>query len=222
MRILFKFPTRERPEKMLAHIANIKKYCISDDYLILLAIDEDDSDCNNPVVLKKIPSDVVVDIQESKNKIDAYNRGIDKILEWDILVVTSDDMEWTMRGFDNEIRADIKSAFPDLDGLLHYSDGNQKSNVCTLPIMTRKYYDRFKYVYHPSYTSLWCDNEQTDVAKQLGKYKYMGDHKIIFRHYHPAWGFGRMDELYKRNESRVNWNKDEKNYISRKEKNFDL
>jgi hypothetical protein len=53
-----------------------------------------------------------------------------------------------------------------------------------------------------------------DVAKQLGRYKYMS--KILFRHLHPAWNLSKDDDLYKRNESKDYWKLDELNYLKRK------
>ena len=62
--------------------------------------------------------------------------------------------------------------------------------------------------------------EATDVAKQLGKYKYMGDDKILFRHLHPSFGLAPTDEQYKRTVSPVFWAHDERVYNERKLNNF--
>ena len=85
--------------------------------------------------------------------------------------------------------------------------------------MGRKYYDRFGYIYHPSYKSFWCDNEYTEVAARLSKITFMDN--VIINHKHPAWYKDvKMDALYNRNY--LNWNHDIDNYHNRKSLNFSL
>jgi hypothetical protein len=81
--------------------------------------------------------------------------------------------------------------YPDTDGVLWFNDGYQGNRLNTLCILGKKYYDRFNYIYHPDYISVWCDNEFMDVANLLGKQIYFDD--IIIRHEHPDWGFGSRD-----------------------------
>jgi hypothetical protein len=87
-----------------------------------------------------------------------------------------------------------------------------------MSIMGRKYYERFGYIYHPSYQSLWCDNEAMEVAQMLGKYWYMGIQ--LFDHLHPAYNLAPWDEQYTRQQGL--WGVDEANYIERKRHNFYL
>jgi hypothetical protein len=87
-----------------------------------------------------------------------------------------------------------------------------------MSIMGRTYYERFGYVYHPAYTSLWCDNEAQDVAMQLGCYKYVP--KQIFTHKHPAWTGERADEQLI--QTQRYYQADMRIYNERKDKNFDL
>jgi hypothetical protein len=64
-------------------------------------------------------------------------------------------------------------------------DVYKRQDFNTLCILGKKYYDRFGYIYHPSYKSFWCDNEFTDVANELGKQTFID--KVIIRHVHPDW-----------------------------------
>jgi hypothetical protein len=191
-------------------------------FTILASLDEDDSSMNNEDVISKMKAydRLVYFFGQSKSKIDAVNRDVEKIKDWDLLINTSDDMLFVENGFDDIIKRDFKSNFENLDGFIHYNDGNQKANVCTMSIMGRSYYERFNYIYYPEYKSLWADCEATNVAKLLGKYKYMGDDKILFRHYHPAWGLAKWDEQYKKTEAPEMWAYDEKIYNERATKNF--
>ena len=227
-RILFKYTTRSRRSNFLRGIDSIvENLANKEDYHILISVDYDDKsmfplpvlNCNHTYVLG-----------ESTGKINAINRDLNEFdYDWDILINMSDDMTFIEKGFDEVIReafmindANETAYGINLDQYIHFNDGNQKANVCTMHIVGRDYYNRFMYIYHPDYISLWCDVENDMVAKQLGCYKYMGDNKVIFRHLHPAWGFGVHDEQYKKTESREMWEKDEQTFNKHKLNNFGL
>jgi hypothetical protein len=159
-------------------------------------------------------------VGNSKNKISAINRDLNEFdYDFDILICMSDDMIFTKKGFDDIIRAEF---YKDLNQYLHFNDGNQKSNVCTMHIVGRDYYNRFKYIYHPDYISLWSDVENDIVAKQLGCYKYMGDDLQLFKHLHPAWGLAPQDALSIKTEDRALWVSDEITFNKRKKINFGI
>jgi len=221
--ILFKFASRSRPEKFFKAIDNIINM-IDDkvNYTVLCTFDKDDvtmNESNICDIAKNYPINIKSVYGNSANKIHAINRDMHLITDWDILINMSDDMMFLEKGFDNLIREDFAGNF---DQFLHYNDGNQKANVSTMTIMGRQYYDRFNYIYHPAYISVWCDVEQTDVAVMLGKYKYMGDDKKIFIHNHPAWGLTSWDAQYRASENLDVWGKDLMTIIERKEKNYGL
>jgi hypothetical protein len=89
-----------------------------------------------------------------------------------------------VKGYDNIIRNNMKTHYPDTDGVLWFNDGYQGQNLNTLCILGRKYYQRFGYIYCPEYKSLWCDNEFMDQANLLGRQIYF--HETIIKHEHPA------------------------------------
>ena len=218
MRILFKYTTRSRRSNFLRGYDSIlNNIANKEDYHILISVDGDDQSMSPLPVLDGNHTFVV---GRSKNKIDAINRDINEFdYDWDILINMSDDMIFTKKGFDDIIRAEF---YNDFNQYIHYNDGNQKCNVCTMHIVGRNYYDRFKYIYHPDYISLWCDVENDIVAKQLGCYKYMGDNLKLFRHLHPAWGLAPQDALSIKTEDRSLWVADEITFNKRKIKNFGL
>ena len=218
MRILFKYTTRSRRSNFLRGYDSIlNKIANREDYHILISVDKDDQSMFPLPVLDGNHTFVV---GNSKNKIDAINRDLNEFdYDWDILINMSDDMIFTKKGFDDIIRAEF---YNDFNQYLHFNDGNQKCNVCTMHIVGRNYYDRFKYIYHPDYISLWCDVENDIVAKQLGCYKYMGDNIKLFRHLHPAWGLAPQDALSIKTEDRALWVADEITFNKRKIKNFGL
>ena len=218
MKILFKYTTRSRRSNFLRGYDSIlDKIANREDYHILISVDKDDHSMSPLPVLDGNYTFVV---GNSKNKIDAINRDLNEFdYDWDILINMSDDMIFSKKGFDDIIRAEF---YKDFNQYLHFNDGNQKSNVCTMHIVGRNYYDRFKYIYHPDYISLWCDVENDIVAKQLGCYKYMGDNLKLFKHLHPAWGLAPQDALSIKTEDRALWVADEITFNKRKIKNFGL
>ena len=195
-RILYKYTSRSRPEKFYRGLSSIFNNSDSLNFSVLVSLDTDDPtlDEYTKLITEFPKNQLTVVYGTSKNKIDAINRDLNEYSGlWDILVNMSDDMVFIEYGFDTLIR----NAFGnDLDQFIHFSDGSQCSNLCTMTIEGRKYYQRFNYIYHPSYISLWCDVEAQEVAKSLSKYTYMGDDVLILNHLHPANGLGESDSQY--------------------------
>jgi len=196
-KLLIKFASRSRYAKMLKCLDNIIEMAVGD-FHILLSLDADDTTIDKVELSDIINShgNMTVVYGSSKSKVHAINRDINLIsYDWDVLFNMSDDMVITQYGFDKL----ILDEFNDFDGLLHLPDGFANDKLVTLSIMSRNYYKRFGYIYHPAYFSLWCDNEQTDVAKLLNQYKYVD--KRFFYHDHPNnTGVG-LDLQYKHTES---------------------
>lgn len=92
--------------------------------------------------------------------------------------------------------------------------------LITYPIMHVDYYRKFNYIYSPEYTSVFCDEEQQSVAKQLRQYKYVD--KQIFEHQHYRHGFGQPDELMLHNDSEKMYLSDKAVYHKRLTENFGL
>jgi hypothetical protein len=223
MKILYKFASRSRPDNFFRALDNIYINSRNKNFNILASLDLDDGRMNNESVIAKMNNydKLIYHFDHSKNKIDAINRDMNLNIcpSFDVLINMSDDMLFVQDGYDDELKKDFAG---DYDLFLHYNDGSQKDNVCTMSIMGVDYYNRFKYIYHPSYESLWCDCEATDVAKELGRYKYMGHDKILFRHLHPSFGLARYDEQYRKTEAHDVRSRDEMNYINRKDKKFPI
>ncbi len=226
-KILFKFASRSRPQKffsaldnLLSNIADLNNFCI------LISLDLDDVTMVNAETIKKItqyvqkyPDKIIVKFGHSKNKIDAINRDVNEIKEkfdFDILVNFSDDMEFIQHSFDNIIRDKFFCHYPDTDGNIYFNDGFVGDRISTMSIIGRKYYDKFNYIYHPSYYSLWCDNEYTELAKINHKILYFQER--IFNHNHPANVGGFIDEQLIKTESYSEI--DRQNYEKRLKNNF--
>lgn len=215
MRILVKYPTRSRPEQFLK---TLKEYITraSDNFLIqyLISYDDDDTTMTKEVIgsAKSFHPNVVVYSGKGVSKIEACNRDIEKANDWDIILLISDDMHVKINGWDSRIKEDFKGH----DGCVWYWDKAQKS-ICTLSCMHRSYYNKFNYLYHPSYFSFFCDNEFTEVAQAASKMKFIAIPMI--QHVHPGWdSMVPTDKLYDQNNKY--WDIDLKNYENRKANGF--
>jgi hypothetical protein len=224
--ILVKYASRSRPSRFKEGLESIYTLACDPAHVhVHCVLDEDD-----PFVeqyKETIPSDnrhLSVHFGISQSKVDAINRPFAVswwkkgavMPYWDILVNFSDDMKFTVYGWDHLVREGVRCNGPDV--FLHYPDSTAKNMLPTMSIMDRTYYERDNYIYHPSYKSLWCDNEAMDVAKMRGRYHYMGIQ--IYDHFHPAYGHVPWDAQYERQQKF--WDEDEKNYYDRKKQNFYL
>jgi len=226
-KILFKYASRSRNQKffegldnILVNLGDLNNFCI------LCSLDVDDSEMNNIETIKRLaeyvkkyPSKIVIKFGLSKNKIDAINRDVNDFkqrFDFDILINFSDDMRFLVHSFDNNIRQKFLQHFPNLDGNLHFNDGFSADAISTLSIIGRKYYERYNFIYHPSYYSLWCDNEYTLVAKRQNKIIYFNEK--IFIHNHPANIGGIIDAQLIKTESYSE--KDRQNFEKRLANNF--
>lgn len=220
-KILFKYPSRGRPGRFFNSLNSI--YNNLDDphnFLVSCTLDLDDPSMNNDEVIDKINTYKNISIAWGKSisKIDAINRDMPNY-NWDILICMSDDMQFNIYGFDTMVRVDILAHFPDMDGLLHYPDQDAKEALATMYIAGKKWWEfRGKNIYHPSYKSLWADNEEQLVAQMMRKYKYCGYQINV--HNNPAYGHLERDEMF--DEQQGYWSEDEKNFYDRKERHFDL
>ena len=220
MKILIKFPTRSRPEKFFEVLDKYVELLEEPENVsFLVSCDLDDASMFNPEVIERLHGykNLVVRFGVNKNKVEAINADMEG-RDFDILLLASDDMIPQEHGYDTIIRQNFKKFFPDTDGVLWFNDGYQENRLNTLCVLGKKYYDRFGYIYHPSYISLWCDTEFTEVSKMLNKVKYIAH--VIIKHQHPVWLGQEWDDLQKKNDSFNN--RDMQNFAKRKENNFEI
>lgn len=228
MKILVKFPSRSRPKKFLSTLSKYIDLSTRNDIHYLITIDSDDVTMNNGDILQTLnQKNVTYFIGHSSSKVHAINRDISKIKEqWDILVLASDDMICQCPAWDEILRKEMQQHFPDTDGVLYHWDGDEATarhdngkGLNTMCILGRKYYDRFGYIYHPTYKSLWCDNEFGDVSRILGKeYK---SNTVLFKHEHFSNSpHVKLDALMVKTQSY--FSEDKKNYMQRKGINFGI
>jgi len=220
MRLLIKYPTRQRPGQFAktieAYSANLSD---PSNTRIMVTVDRNDRTMEQRILhvpLSRSSCIYEVNINDGIGKIAAINSGMDKSGDWDIVLLASDDMIPQVFGYDDIIRTAMRDHYPDTDGALWINDGRQDA-ICTIVCMGRKYAERFGLkLYHPSYKSLWCDNEWTDIAVALGKITKL---PCIIRNESPDWGGNqKKDRLYLKNNSYFRL--DQRNYERRKAQGF--
>ena len=219
MHILVKFPSRGRPEKLkTAFLKYVEMATNPSKISFLISLDEDDQTLTKTmqIVLKKLFPRVTITVGPPCGKIGAVNRDMDNAGDYDILLLASDDMIPVVHGYDEQIRTNMQKHYPDTDGVLFFNDGYRGNNLNTLCILGKKYYERFGYIYHPSYKSEYCDNEFMEVAASLGKQTYFPE--VIIKHEHPLWTQNTKDKTYQENDKYVNQDRD--NYLQRKMNGF--
>lgn len=194
MRILVQFPTYGRAEKFLRVLAQYVELA-SVDNKISFNINCDVSDLSmtseyvgrrieylfRTTILNNKQLDYSLFFDTNTEKISAINSHIPKD-GWDVVVCASDDMVPKVDNWDVEITDAMMEHFPNLDGCVHFNDGNTNGDLITFSILGKKLYEEFGYIYHPDYKSLYCDNEFTDEVRRMGCEQYID--KVIVSHEH--------------------------------------
>lgn len=220
MKIKCQFPTRGRRKQCFEILRLYRSLAEDPDNMFFhISCNTGDTEMDSDSIRRKLDSfpNVSYSFANMQTKIEACNHKAAEG-DWDIIVLVSDDMIPRVKGWDNVIRKDMQTHFPDTDGALWYNDGHRGADLCTLSIMGRRYFDRFGYLYYPEYKSLFCDDEYTLIARRLGKIVY--SNQCIIEHCHPDFGLRPKDKLYNLN-GRYGPS-DERLFQERRKRNFDM
>jgi len=98
-------------------------------------------------------------------------------LEWDLVLPITRPCIISY-GFDVMIGKKYKDVFKDLDGVLCLNDVTKSEKIIKYPVVGRKYYESFGYLYNPAYNKKNFEEEFTEVAKYSNKV-YFFDKNII-------------------------------------------
>lgn len=140
-------------------------------YQISVACNLDETELNAQDLKNGLMSYPHLSIHSSKDKtkIQALNSGVSELAgDFGILIVGSDKIEPAIPDYDKVIMEALQNNYKDHDGILNtLSDGRESINIA--PAMTKAYYQRFGYIYNPSYYSSGHDQELTYVSRILNK-----------------------------------------------------
>lgn len=157
-------------------------------------------------------SGISIHINKNKSAIEAINRSAEKS-KGNLLIVLSDDFNEVPLHWDEDL---LKHLDGKEDFLVKTKDGIQNTLI-TLPILDRKYYERFGYVYPPNYVHLWADTEMTVVGHYLGR---VIDVPMLFSHNHYSTGKSKKDAINIKNDKTHEIGK--LTFNTRKKRNFDI
>jgi len=224
-KLLIKFPTRNRPDKF-KHILDKTINHLSGNHNVrfVITMDTDDETMNNEDIKQYLEDkkssgiNLIYHYGNSKTKVEACNANLEEE-KADIILLLSDDMIPCFEGFDELVVEGMKENFPEMDGAVKFYDGLRPPNdlLMTLPVIGWKLYEAMGYLYNPSYTSVFCDNEMTLVCMMLNKIAISP--VCLFRH---EWTPQPFDELHARNENKEMYEKDGAIFDERKSRNFEV
>ena len=229
-KILIKFPSRGRPEKFKStlekHIESLSK---DNDIKFVFSFDNDDLTMNNDEIklyLSNLPIKNEFFYGDSQNKIQAINANLEN-QDFDILILVADDMIPILKDYDKLICNLFESAVYGLDSILHFYTAMWADKLDIWCIMGKKYYDRFGYIYHPDYKSIFADNEYTEVSKILDR-NIFSTESPFFHDYQTGdetevknWQFNSEDWLIFEKRKKINYDiktKNENSNTTRKRK----
>jgi hypothetical protein len=189
MKITVQFPTFGRRDKF---IAVLKRYVdtLSGKHDVFFNINCDLADLSMTHqyardAIKSIFSNSEAEFQlhfdANTTKISAINSHAED-RPFDIIVCASDDMVPVSHDWDEDIAINMQLHFPELDGCVHFDDGNTGGKLITFSILGKRLYDYFGYIYHPDYKSLYCDDEFTQQVRAANLEVYIP--RLLFKHEH--------------------------------------
>lgn len=188
MKISILHPSRGRPQQAFE---TYEKWVNHSDEKFEYILSLDASDIYSDYYEYFDGEDVNVLIKPNHSAIDAINNAT-KIATGDLFVVISDDFDCPEH-WDTLL---LEAVAGHEDFVLKTQDGIQPTLV-TLPIMDRKYYERFGYIYHPEYKHMGCDVELTVVAIMTGRLIYSD---LVFPHLHYSTGKTPKDAINEKND----------------------
>lgn len=205
MRFVVKYPTRGRPTLFLRQLQRYRSMASRKHPIkFVVSVDEDDASmqCEDVRRIAKATPNLFIYHGRSTGKIAAVNADMDKLGDYDIMILASDDMIPQMVGYDDLIATLMQKHFPNLDGVLHFRDGLNHANLNTMPIAGKKFIDEQGYIYHPDYISEFCDNHFQCRSEKMGKSVKID--QVLFKH---EWTkHTGIDSTFKRNSGF--WDKD--------------
>lgn len=208
-------PSRKRCQRALGAALN----CIDNfddttdtiEYIVSIDNDDDQLECYEQWT---IPNGIILISNNNRSLVDACNNAA-KIATGDCLLVLSDDFLTPPRW--NEL---LKEKIDrDMYGIL-VDDGISMGDIMSLPILSKKLYERIGYIYHPDFFSLFADNALLDVVKKLDC--LIDCRHLLFEHMHYIVGKSKIDETYQRENSGYAYTNGKIVYDKLKARNYDL
>jgi len=171
---------------------------------------------------KQIASiDFVTDtiVADNRGCVQATNRAAERLQDENLMFVNTDDILFP-DGWD-KLLFDFIETIPTDVFLVHVTEGIPNSGNCAIiQCLSAGLYRKMGTLFHPGYISMFADNDILGVARALGAvYSYVGP-TIHFIHEHPSFGYGQMDDTYRRTSSPAFFSYGERLFCARQAENF--
>lgn len=163
-----------------------------------------------------------ISVGDSTNAIQAMNRAARMMSSsTELIIVLSDDIgsipQWDIELFKLLEGVDNFST----PKLIWPSDGYwQYGTVLTYYMANRAFYNRIGHILSEEYTSMFSDNELTEIGRILGAFVHAPH--LTFQHRHYSKGYTLYDETYARRNNPTEFEKNRNVFLRRKARNFDL
>lgn len=148
-------------------------------------------------------------LQQHKSQLDRLRRclvvvaepiGISKawnilaaVSQGSLLVMAADDQTYNTTGWDDRLLAEIQR-FPDEIFCMWFNEGHWGENLCTFPIVSRKWCVTLGYFTTGLFECLYDDLWIMDLAQRLDRLHYIPD--VLTEHLHWSYGKSEIDETY--------------------------
>lgn len=187
------------------------------EYEYIVSIDADDS--QQQEYKNRFDGFAKVIMNDNRSLVDAVNRAASEATG-DLLIVVSDDFD-AFKNWDRELSDFITEKNLSGQYAIHVNDDySYPKKLLTIPILSRELFERLGYIYHPTYFSMFADNDLFEACEMLGVLHDCGH--LIFRHNHYTVNRSRNDNTYQRQNSAQAYTIGEMNIIQRRVRGFDL
>lgn len=149
------------------------------------------------------------------NCVRGWNKGAEQA-KGKVIIAVSDDFFPPDR-WDHHLLSLEPRNWVDEEYVIRINDNFVKT-ICTLPIITRKRYEKFGYIFYPRYHSMFCDTELTEKALIDGV--LIDAPHLIFEHRHCNNQGRTMDEVDVAHASTERWSSGETIFNQRKAMGF--
>jgi hypothetical protein len=203
-------PSRSRPQKSYNTIQKWVERA-GTEVEVIISLDTDDPNKLDYVNSYVPIFNVNIIFNTNRSAVDAINNAA-KQASGDIFIVVSDDTDCP----ENWAIDLLKHLEGKEDFIAKVDDGIQPW-IITMPIMDRKYYDRFGYVYHPDFLHMFVDTHLSCVADLTGRRITI---PMKFAHLHYSTGASVKDAVSYKADS--TWDQGEQLFLKNYENNFGL
>ena len=212
-------PSRGRPEACAKAISMWYSHFSGRNKLeYILSLDYEDAEKYADVVAgMSTESPFLCCVRTNASVVEALNNAA-LVATGDVLIYVSDDFECP-QNWDALLAGKVGQRRDEF--VVFVNDCRTPHTLQTICILSREYYARFGYVYHPSYFSVFVDNEFTEVARRTGRVIEAFDLTFKHRHYSEKGGMP-FDETYARENSDSAYSTGRENFERRRARNFDL